>query len=266
MSIEAVSWALNYTGPHDLNQTQKLVLIGIANHDGDGGSWPAVATLARYAAVSERSVQRAIKDLEAVGLVTVEANGGGTLAMRNDRRPNRYILHRHGVTQDVTPSDPRGDTGDTHGVTLDAPRGDTAMSPEPSMNHPEEPSTTPLPPEGGLDFVAVSFDAWYEMYPRKQGKEAARRKWDRLPQDERLNAIAAQPAWNEHWVQRGEPQFIPMASTWVNQRRWNDDIPPLPTARPTRADRNRDTLAEFVQRHSDDITSRATLQLPGGNP
>ena len=36
----------------------KLVLLGIANHQGDMGSYPAIATLAKYANCSERSVKR----------------------------------------------------------------------------------------------------------------------------------------------------------------------------------------------------------------
>ena len=47
MSVESISWALRV---QELTPTDKLVLIGIANHDGDGGSWPSIATLAMYAA------------------------------------------------------------------------------------------------------------------------------------------------------------------------------------------------------------------------
>ena len=51
MSIESVAQALK---PRSLTATQKLVLIGIANHDGDGGAWPSMTTLAGYAECSER--------------------------------------------------------------------------------------------------------------------------------------------------------------------------------------------------------------------
>jgi hypothetical protein len=273
MSIESVSWALNYDGPQNLSQTQKLVLIGIANHDGDGGAWPAIATLARYAAVGERSVQRAIKDLEILGLVTVETNGGGTLTTRNDRRPNRYILNRHGVTQDVTPSESRGDSGDTHGVTLGAERGDTAMSPEPSMNHPQEPLPTsstdslPVVPDGTeRDPFMGTFDDWYATYPRKQGKDAAQRGWKRLPADQRAACIKAQPLWNAYWAARNEPQFIPMASTWISQRRWNDDVPTtIQRMRPvSKHERNKAVFDEFLARKAQPPADRTPLGLPKG--
>lgn len=126
MSVESISLALRVSG---VTATEKLVLIGIANHDGDGGAWPSVATLAVYADCSERTVQRALSSLSDRGLITIDHNGGGTSRTRADRRPNRYVLNLDGVT----PMTPRSDDG----VTSVDERGDTAMSPEPSLNHPD---------------------------------------------------------------------------------------------------------------------------------
>jgi hypothetical protein len=125
-----MSKALHVVGLHP---TTKLVLVGIANHDGDGGAWPSVATLAKYAGVSERSVQRQIQELVKFGLVTVEMNCGGNRSTRTDRRPNMYHLHLDGVTpmssrDGVTPVTPRGDTGDADGVTPVTERGDAHVT------------------------------------------------------------------------------------------------------------------------------------------
>lgn len=126
MSVESISKALRVA---HISPTEKLVLIGIANHDGDGGAWPSIATLAVYANCSERTVQRAITALQTKGLLTVEQNGGGNTKTRPDRRPNRYTIHFDGVT----PMSPRDDDG----VTSEDERGDIAVSPEPSYNHPD---------------------------------------------------------------------------------------------------------------------------------
>lgn len=125
--------------------TAKVVLLGIANHDGDGGAWPSIETLARYANVDPRSVKRAIRTLEELGEVVVHLNDGGTRSTRNDQRPNRYELTvpRRDDAR-VTPS--RGDADVPDGVTPVSERGDagvrngvTPASPEPSLNHPEPP-------------------------------------------------------------------------------------------------------------------------------
>jgi hypothetical protein len=60
MSAEALAIVLHHSKAVG---TPKVVLIGIANHDGDGGAWPAISTLGKYANVDERNVRRAIDKL-----------------------------------------------------------------------------------------------------------------------------------------------------------------------------------------------------------
>ena len=76
-----------------LSPSEKLCLIGIANHDGDGGAWPSQATLARYMGCHERNVRYTITRLVEKGYVVVSVNAGGTDKTRPDRRPNRYTLN-----------------------------------------------------------------------------------------------------------------------------------------------------------------------------
>lgn len=158
MSVESISKVLAHS---KAEKTDRLVLLVIANHDGDGGSWPSVATLARGANTSERSVQRAIKSLVELGEIVVHRNDGGTHKTRADRRPNRYEITidtapdetQSDTPNGVTPLSPRqperGDTTVTpptpHGVTPTASRGDTAVSPEPSLTKNNPPTPTGKP-------------------------------------------------------------------------------------------------------------------------
>ena len=94
-----------------------------------------------------------------------------------------------------------------------------------------------------------SFDDWYASYPKKQGKEAAKRTWKRMNAAERAACVAAQPMWNAHWASEGT-QFCPMASTWVNQKRWEDDIPnATPARRANNSDITRDNAARVLARY-----------------
>lgn len=68
----------------------KLVLLGIANHDGDGGSWPAISTLARYAGVGASQAQRCVTKLVELGEIRRHVQQGGTWDMEDWKRPNRY--------------------------------------------------------------------------------------------------------------------------------------------------------------------------------
>ena len=87
MGVEHIAVVLHHS---TLTGTAKLVLVGIANHAGDGGAWPSIGTLARYAGCSERTVQRCIGEAVAAGELAVKVNGGGPVGARADRRPNRY--------------------------------------------------------------------------------------------------------------------------------------------------------------------------------
>jgi len=138
MTVEAMALVLHHS---KAKANARLVMIGIANHDGDGGSWPSVETLAKYALVSERTVQRMVDELVTLGEITVHYNDGGNHHTRNDQRPNRYVInlacpddcdgttkHRKRGDNSVTPLRGRGDNADVDGAT--------AVSPEPSINHP----------------------------------------------------------------------------------------------------------------------------------
>lgn len=151
MSVEVLALVLHHS---KAKGTEKLVLLGIANHAGDGGAWPTVSTLARYANVEERSVQRALERLVASGELTVSVQAGGNAAIPAWQRPNRYDVqvscpatcdrthnHRHTRlpaapadlwTNRVTPTSP-GDAHVTPPVTPTSPPGVTPTSPKPSL-------------------------------------------------------------------------------------------------------------------------------------
>jgi hypothetical protein len=100
MSVEAMALVLHHSRAKG---TAKLVLLGIANHQGDGGAWPHVATLARYANVTERAVQDAIAKLVKAGELAVHAQAGGPRYMPDHERPNRYdVLVSCPITCDRT--------------------------------------------------------------------------------------------------------------------------------------------------------------------
>lgn len=157
MSVEAIAIAINHSRAEGL---ARMVLVGIANHDGDGGAWPSVAKLARYAKRSPRAVQRYLRELEDLGEVVVHEQAGGDATTRPDQRPNLYEFtlacppECDGTKQHRLPGDPgygvtrmsprgrqRGDARGAHGVT--------PVSPEPS----QEP-TTPQPPQAGAPSCA----------------------------------------------------------------------------------------------------------------
>jgi len=87
VSIESMSLVLNHSKARG---TAKLILIGVANHEGDGGAWPSLSTLMRYANVDRRNAQRALTKLVELGELQVLRQKGGNELTQSAFRPNLY--------------------------------------------------------------------------------------------------------------------------------------------------------------------------------
>ena len=71
---------------------------------------------------------------------------------------------------------------------------------------------------------ASAFDAFWSAYPKKTGKEAARKSFARAKADigTMLSALEVQKQ-SEQWT-KNNGQFIPNPTTWLNQGRWEDEV------------------------------------------
>ena len=67
------------------------------------------------------------------------------------------------------------------------------------------------------------FEQFWTLYPRKVGKPAAKKAWRGIPGADGhiLEVLTGIERWQKsgHWA---DPQFIPHPSTFLNQRRWED--------------------------------------------
>ena len=109
MSVEAISWALNLAPvPADRggqpSSACKFVLVGLANHAGpDGtGAFPSVATLVRYAGLSERTVRSCLGRLGAEGIIRPCDPDIAARIKRADRRPKGWDLDFSLIRKDLT--------------------------------------------------------------------------------------------------------------------------------------------------------------------
>ena len=66
------------------------------------------------------------------------------------------------------------------------------------------------------------FDQFWSLYPRRVKKPAAIRAWSKLTPNDQSAVIAALPQFPFSL----EPNFQPHASTWLNERRWEDEQAP----------------------------------------
>ena len=126
------------------------------------------------------------------------------------------------------------------------PESSNAPYPSPSPS-PLPNQDTPHTPQGGKRQRKSAtagieslpgFAVFYAAYPRKVGKEAALKAWIKLAPDEALQAtiLGALAAQKPHLDAREKGRFIPHASTWLNNARWEDEIPGGRKAAPVAAD------------------------------
>ena len=74
------------------------------------------------------------------------------------------------------------------------------------------------------------FEDFWDEYPRKVSKKMASKAWNRLRPDQKEaeQIILALYRCKKQWAQEEtEIRFIPHASTWLNQERFNDPIEDL---------------------------------------
>lgn len=73
--------------------------------------------------------------------------------------------------------------------------------------------------------MKTQFDAFWEIYPRKVGKGAAQKAFNKLNEFDRRDVLAAVVEYTncvKQWPAY-DRRFIPHPTTWLNQRRWEDD-------------------------------------------
>lgn len=95
---------------------------------------------------------------------------------------------------------------------------------------PDPTGPTPISPSGNGGKLQ-GFEEFWKQYPKKIGKGAAEKAWQKIhPTNGTVQSILTSIAEQKNgaaWAKDGG-QFIPHPSTWLNQKRWEDEIDLIP--------------------------------------
>ena len=69
-----------------------------------------------------------------------------------------------------------------------------------------------------------SFEQVWNLYNKKEGKQQARKAWMKLSNKDKEAVKQKLPDWLSNYISRHGKQYQPMFSTFLNQRRWEDEI------------------------------------------
>lgn len=162
--------------------------------------------------MAERTLQRHLKALEEHGYIRILDGSGGKARRR--------------IYAGVNPLAGNPDKND--GVTPTKMTGPPDKNVTQNKKEIRKEINPPKAPQGAdALWQPDMFERFYKLYPRKKDRAKAIRAWDKLKADRKLMqtmsaALKAQMA-SEEW-QRDNGRAIPYPSTWLNNRRWEDEL------------------------------------------
>lgn len=185
-----------------------------------GECWPSVETLSKDTGVSERMVQYSTARLAALGLLTSEVRPGQSTLYRVTHATRCTPTATGGETDCTLPTQPIASGGATGCVQPTQP-----VAPRTRIKNKNT--------KARASEVVADFAAWWEAYPRKVAKEAARKAYaaavGRIMGDDHQDRGAAVAklleavgAFADSKQGRGELKFIPYPATWLNAGRYDD--------------------------------------------
>lgn len=181
----------------------RLVLLAIADHQGEIGAWPSIKRLAAMVNASERSVQRDIQYLQKIGELIVEFQNAPT---SGQYKSNRYWVNLPGVTESQS-----GVTNATPGVT-DLASGVTAGGVQTLIE--------PL-----LENIRAKDDdlflEFWNAYPRKLDKTKAFRAFRSALKRAKFEDIMAGVIAYRNDPKRN-PDYTKYPATWLNSDSWEN--------------------------------------------
>lgn len=179
--------------------------------------------LAEGLGIAQDTVTRLLKNLSDAGYLRVEVIKGA-----DNQIVERRIYPT--ITLPIIAEPYRTNARDPIGQISDTPIGQIS---DKRINTENKKEIPPKPPRGASrqepkkapDHKPERFQKFWNFYPRGESKQAAIRAWDRLkPSDEIIDQMAValkKQKQSEDWM---NGIGIPYASTWINGRRWEDEV------------------------------------------
>ncbi|MGE8127863.1 helix-turn-helix domain-containing protein [Methylobacterium sp. NPDC080182] len=221
----------------DLSATAKLVAARLLYHHSaqTGRCSPSYQTIADGVALKRRSVIYAVQELEAGSWVSLARVKGGDPAAAQGFVTNGFVInfdrvdeappvHGDALPPGAPPCTPPGAppcTPGVHGDALPPVHGGAPNSgKDTGKGNREESPPTPSP-----------FDEWWETYPRRDGKIAARKAFDRVLKNRQATVEELIAGAQRYATARAgqDPKFTKVPTTWLNGGHWADE--PAPPSR-----------------------------------
>lgn len=212
----------------------RLVLLAIADHQGEIGAWPSIATIAKMVNASERSVQRDIQELQKLGELRVEVQAAPT---HGQYKSNLYWVTLPGVTDSENAVS--GVTNTQSGVTESTP-GVTAGGVL-TLIEPLRETNKRYTQNEDL------FSEFWTEYPLKKDKGHAFKAFKSALRRAKFEDILAGAIAYRNDPTR-KPEFTKYPATWLNADAWENAavLPEVKAANEERMRREREATKRYL--------------------
>ena len=197
-----------------LGRVLLLGMISIADDEGRGRANINYlkSTIFPYDDIRTADLEKALLDISRnISVVLYDVAHSKYYAFTNWKKWQRVDKPRPSIFPN--PSDSKNDSEN------DSKNGSGLKEKKEKVREEEPPYS---PPTGG---EKEPFDVFWKAYPRKSGKGAAQKSFEKIDSSLYPSILAAVEAQKkcEQWKRDGG-QYIPYPATWLNQRRWEDEI------------------------------------------
>lgn len=224
--------AAGYEGDNPAEFKDALIFAGFLDNTNQGTlllhDWMDYAgkNLKKREQARERSQRYRDKQAANIGK-TQETGALNANETDTEKEQNATVTHTQRIRSDTVRT---GNAPTEHNITEHNSTVDDSTE--------QESNTPPLSPASGggdaepsgkpPDLQEQRFDAFWKLYPKKQGKGAALKAWKKIKPDKALferimTAVQDNLDRNQQW-RRDNGQYIPNPSTWLNQQRWLDEL------------------------------------------
>ena len=223
----------------ELTMLDKGILIEIDSLDmGGDGCWASNEYLARFCGCSECKVSLAISKLVKLGYIRVESFDGRRRKIKSCLLKIQSLPFKNSKAafEKIKESNTENNTENKPVITI--------------------------PRKSAKSEIPEDFSRFYAAYPRKVSKPAALKAWKALKADDEMTAriIAdVQRRCDTEWKGQ-EMQYIPHPSTYLTQRRWEDET--APSARTEHRQQPNQAL-DYTQRENAETYSNIFIDLSG---
>ncbi|MCF5179611.1 phage replication protein [Pseudomonas syringae] len=143
-----------------------------------------------------------------------------------DKHQNPHRNEPESVIPSVSEGCITTDFGGTTSAIIGSARADSLI-PD-SLNLIPDSLTTPTPAASSPPTDDL-FPKFWKLYPNKKGKAAAEKAWKKIKVTDDLFTLIAQGLAKQcvslAWTKDGG-QFVPHPATWLNGKRWEDEVQP----------------------------------------